>query len=298
MMQMKKIIIVVGLCLCVGFAAVAQGVEEQSGSKVLVNKKGVAILPKAGDFAIGVDATPLLKYMGHFLSLAGGELDTISGVKNSLTPTNGLSLYGKYFLEDNRAVRVKLNVGYSAVRNTAFIQDDYAAANDPLSVATVADIRKVNKQELGLSVGYEFRYGRGRIQAFYGAEVGFGYTKTNTYYTYGNPMTDVNQAPTSAGWVTTPSSRPVEDKGAATGKIGLGGFAGLEYFIAPQVSIGGEFALQFAYQNQGLGKKTTEQFNAALQQVETIVPPRSGSVTRTIDFKTVPKACLFLMFHF
>ena len=62
---MKKSLIFAGL---LGVSAISQA--------QLQSKKGEAYLPEAGDWSIGVDATPFLNYVGNFLSSAGNSAPT------------------------------------------------------------------------------------------------------------------------------------------------------------------------------------------------------------------------------
>jgi hypothetical protein len=64
---------------------VAQNVDEINNA-AYVNKRGVYLLPQAGDFALGVDATPFLEYLGNLFS---GSYDA--------PMFGGGSIYGKYF---------------------------------------------------------------------------------------------------------------------------------------------------------------------------------------------------------
>ncbi|MDR1153983.1 MAG: hypothetical protein LBL04_04675 [Bacteroidales bacterium] len=292
---MKKVIISLGLCLFAGFSAIAQEAEAtSSASGAVVTKKGTPILPQAGDYAIGVSANPFLRYLGNFF---GKQND--NGV-----PAFGwgaFTVYGKYFLEDNRAIRVRLNINYGSTQDKRFVRDDQLFANDPLlgALATVADVRQVGTQGLNLSAGYEFRRGRGRLQGFYGGEVTLGYGKVNTSYTWANPMTDVNQNPTSTlMWgAVNPPLRTLKDKGGLTVNLGLGGFAGVEYFIAPQISLGGEVGLGLGYATTGQSEITVESFNAGTAQVEEM-SQRGGAPNRDFTFAVDGFGRIFLLFHF
>jgi hypothetical protein len=293
---MKKLIMSLGLCVCIGFAAAAQDfvvIEEATtdNSPAFVNKRGIPLLPKAGDFAIGIDAAPFFMYFGNFF---GKSNDNIAPSFEGVNQT----IYGKYFLQDDRAIRAKLTVGFGKDKDKRYINNDYYLANDPLQAnASVADIKNTVSQLVGLTAGYEFRRGRGRLQGFYGGEIGFAYSKTDTIYDFGNPMTDVNQSPTS-GWSLSPSNRITEDKGGATFAVGLGAFAGIEYFVAPQISVGGELGIGFSVKTKSQGEITTESFNAASGKVETITSRQGGNAHNYVWFQTRPSGSLFLMFHF
>lgn len=59
-MMMKKTLLVAAAAL---FASVTFAQEG-----IITNKKGTPILPQAGDYAIGVDATPFLEYFGNMFN--------------------------------------------------------------------------------------------------------------------------------------------------------------------------------------------------------------------------------------
>jgi len=253
---MKKVIISFGLCLCVVFAAMAQDMEEGSVNQALVNKRGIALLPEAGDFALGIDANPILNYLGGFM---GGRSTSGSYGIGGFDET----IYGKYFLQDNAAVRVKLNLNFTQYKEKGTPKDDYATVNDPTNVAaTTVDTRIRSNNFVDLAIGYEMRRGKGRVQGFYGAELNLGYGGNITKFEYGNPLTEANQNPTTTWWYGTPSQgyRYLENKYGPQFNAGLGGFVGVEYFFAPQISIGGEFSLRLSYFIQGQTEVTAEGF--------------------------------------
>ncbi len=307
---MKKIILSIGLCLCVGFAAMAQE-SDQSENPAFLSKRGVPLLPKAGDFAIGIDATPFLKYVGNFFNQAGtNEAPLFNGVSNTI--------YGKYFLEDDRAIRAKLSLGIGSDQMKGVVPNDEARANDPLNTtATTVDVLKNNYTNVELRVGYEFRRGHGRVQGFYGGEVGFGYGTSKQTYEWSNPMTSLNQRPSSYnfnnGNIGTPATRPTESKGGAAIAASIAGFAGVEFFIAPQFSIGGEFNLGFSYVSRRQSEFTTETWNSNTSSVQTL-QTREGSWPQVLDnngdvvwaraeagttkLYTKPSGSIFLMFYF
>ncbi len=313
---MKKIIFSLGLCLVVGFTSMAQDmvvVEEVSENPALVNKRGIPLLPNAGDFAIGVDATPFLKYLGNFFNKDANDAPLFNGVDNTI--------YGKYFIENNRAIRAKLLLNFGNDTYKGVVANDEARANNPLNAdATVVDVMKQNTSNIELRVGYEFRRGRGRVQGFYGGEVGFGYGSGKQKYEYANPMTAVNQTPST--WDFAPvnpgqysaSVRPTELKMGHTIAATVAGFVGVEYFFAPQISIGGEFNLGFTYASRSQDEWTTESWNASANKVQTqttrydswtdVKVDASGSpyLSRveagTAKLFTRPMGSIFLMFHF
>ncbi|NDV46008.1 hypothetical protein D0T49_03005 [Paludibacter sp. 221] len=299
---MKKIIISAILCLLLVVPTIAQDAEGKKDPTV--NKRGIALLPQAGDFAIGVDATPFLNYLGNFLNFGGNEAPAFNGVNNTV--------YMKYFLEDNAAIRAKINLNFTQDKFKQTLQDDAALLADPTNVdATTVDTWIAKNNGIRLNLGYELRRGKGRVQGFYGAEVLLGYGRTKNEYVYGNAMTVDNQSPTSFDFTLTPptpptppvtpsamSKRTVNSKGGAEFTAGLGAFVGVEYFFAPQISIGGELGLGFNYLIKGQSEITTEQFLGDDILEKTKRKRSYEDDAFSTGFQTVPTGKIFLMFHF
>ena len=282
--------------MCAFFTTTAQEVATDDFSPAVTNKRGVLLLPGYGDFALGFDAMPFLNWFGN----RNSDFDAFNGVNHSI--------YGKYFLGDDRAIRGRLTINMSNTSRVAAVRNDFEFTNNPLNaLATALDAMNTSSFNIDLGAGYELRRGKGRVQGFYGGEVilGFG-SGTKQTMEYGNPMTEVNQNPTHTIFVPTGSSDPpppgrvTEVNNGSKITAGLGGFVGVEYFFAPQISIGGEFCLALRYTFTGQTERTIESWNAAANNVQTQTS-RSGQWDASdIAFGTAPNfgGRLFLMFHF
>ena len=147
---MKKIITSL-MALSLMFSASAQDGE------VLKNKNGTAILPIAGDWGLGFNASPALNYVGNLLGSSG--MNSISSVwDNSF---NAIS--GKYFKDANTAYRGQLRIGFSS------------AKDDSLTTTSNAIV---------LAAGIEKRRGYGRLVGYYGGDVTIGLTGGKDSYDY------------------------------------------------------------------------------------------------------------------
>lgn len=292
---MKKVIFSIGLCLCVGFSAMAQVVVvEETADPAVTNKRGVALLPKAGDFALGISADPFLNYMGNFF---GKTSDNDAPVFNSY----GYGIYGKYFLQDNQAIRVRLGMTVGSQKFKGMVTDNAAVYADPVNNANAMgeDVRKAKLNGFGLNIGYEFRRGHGRVQGFYGGEVMLGLASTKNIYEYYNSYS-TNYSPDSYNFnnnVLSSTSRVTESKGGTEFSAGLGGFVGVEYFFAPQMSIGGEFKLGLDFTTVGKGETTVESWNGTAVK-STTTENRSSTYAGDFNFGTTSSASIFLMFYF
>lgn len=288
---MKKII--VSACfLMSALILAAQGTERPDNASVN-NKFGHHILPVAGDYALGIDATPIFKYLGNMLNgSANNESPVFQGFKSQI--------YGKYFLTDQTAVRARLSFDFGSDQSSHTVTQDPI---DPLNPnKTTVDYFTTAKSKVNLNVGYEFRRGYRRLQGFYGAELGLGCESVTEKYSYGNAMTDANQNPTTWNFEreqeVTPTSRILQSRNGMILNLGLNGFVGVEYFVAPKLSIGGELGLGVYGQMQTLGSSKYEQYNAHTGNVETYAHRKGKEANNNIHFKTVTSGSLFVMFHF
>ena len=281
-----------GLCLCVGFSAMAQNVEEEY-SAAYANKRGVYLLPQAGDFALGVDATPFLRYMGNFFT-SGNNVAPFFKDVNGFNQT----LYGKYFLQDDRAIRARLTVSVLNATDKGVIRNDVAFFDDAASTATLFDIQRESSTMLELGAGYEFRRGHGRVQGFWGGEVALGFSSEKFSYDYANRITDENETPSTYdfGWNFS-NYRTTEVKPGNAIYFGLGAFAGVEYFFAPQMSLGGEVGLGFGFSTTGQGQMTRERWDTDALRVE-IDKYGNWENAQNIAVGTRTSGRIFLMFHF
>jgi hypothetical protein len=158
------------------------------------NTNGKQILPTAGDCSLGFDATPVLNYFGNFFGNGENSVNMAYQSANTIT--------GSYMKTDTKAYRVKVGIGYS---NTS------------------ADSVKTNSTSVALGAGIQNFRGHGRLQGFYGAEAGVGFS---------NGKTAVNSIETE-----TPNAFGVNVRG----------FLGAQYFVAPKVSLGAEYGWGLSY---------------------------------------------------
>jgi len=279
---MKKIIFSMFLSLCFVFTAVAQFDDVPQTDPNVTNKRGAYLLPDQGDFALGFDATSLLN-----LFQGGVSFDQTT-------------IFGKYFLDHDRALRVKLSLGMFNEAHKDF-DDDVTSIATP--TPKVTDIERFSELSLGLSLGYEMRRGHGRVQGFYGGELGFGISSASEKYEWGNKM--------SATY--NPGPRPTEEKFGTTFSVGLGGFVGAEYFIAPKLSLGVELSLGLWFSSTGESEKTTESWEDNARKTTTTKGSAGDSnfsirsLPAFTPFKRdhedegqiiVPRGMIFLTFHF
>jgi hypothetical protein len=236
----RKISTIVVLLLFIGTMLNAQE---------LTSKKGMPILPAAGDYAIGINASPLLEYAGNMFNK-----DYYNDAPSfDFTYNNPMVIYGKYMVDAKTAYRLKLQIGYTSSTDKEFVIKD-ALTIDP--DVFVEDQRKVSNMDIVLGAGIEKRRGNGRLQGIYGAEAMIMFSSGKTTYTYGNDWDPAISHNVYEGWnnIYNEYGLITEDKNGSTFGIGVRGFVGVEYFFAPKMSLGGEFGWGPSIYSQGEGE--------------------------------------------
>lgn len=214
----------------------------QSKSNDSEPAKKTEFLPKAGEFGIGADATPVFNYIGNFLSAAG------TNTLNLSSPV----IYGKYYLTDLSAIRATLLVSSVNNKDLYYDQDDAAKFLDPLSNSQVINSKNTLTQQYFLSLAYQKFIGINRLRGFYGVQVLGGFDKTKSTYAYGNPMSELNPKPTnSASAYGLNNERPLVNLSKNDLSLGAGLIAGFEYYIIPKVCIGAEASLNLIFTHGG-----------------------------------------------
>lgn len=288
---MKKIASLL-IIICLGFSVVAQNAEP-ADSKVPLTKKGYKILPEKGDFALGIDAVPFFEYIGNMFNKEYNNTPFADGFNGSIA--------GKYFIFDDMALRLRVNADFSGKEYKGVVANDTEIYNNPMNTdATVIDYRTVNVQEFGLAAGWEYRRGYRRIQGVFGGELGGGIKNKNITYEYGNPISELNQHPSTTDFDDniTATGRVLEKKAGLEWNVFIAGFVGVEYFIAPKLSLGAEFALGFIAKNRSQGKLTTEQWDGNQVFEQTIRDYDKDNPSKVFAGGTLTRGSIFLMFHF
>lgn len=268
--------------------------QPETSNGELVNKKGERILPEAGNFAIGMDADPVLDYIGNFLSQSdyGNTLDI-----------NSANIYGRYFLSSKTAIRLNVYIDNYINESTFYIQDDAAVFADPLSQSKVIDKRTQKSSDWMVTGGLEKFIGKGRIQGFYGFDIGYGKSRNKFNYSYGNEMTIANQAPTTvnnwgSGASVNQDQRNIRTDSGLSHDILAGPVAGVEYFFAPKICIGAEMHITLTISKATEGDYSFEEWiNNGIVESDVESSPEEFD----IDLYTSGLGSyggIYLMFHF
>ena len=245
---MKYLTYITILLLSITLTAQAQidsSGRSQTGKVKLVSKKGVNILPERDEICLGIDAYPIFNYIGGIFSQNHAVTPSID-YGNGYYSSYGI--YVKYMLASDMAVRAKFRANISST------SEIYPVAKstlnyDPAAPEYVEDEVRDNNQSIYVSVGIEKRRGKSRVQGIYGVEALVGYNKSKDIYVYGNSITNEFNTPLTYDNSETYSGaeriiNDYYDKGLFAG---VRGFIGIEYFIAPKISIGGEFGYSLRY---------------------------------------------------
>ena len=226
--SMKKI-----LMLCSFLFMFIQGSAQQ-----FQNKRGQNVLPEAGNWAVGFDVIPILKYAGN-LFYNGSDSTRDFSTAYPLTVT------GKYVIKNNLSYRA------------AFRLDLYGLTTDTLVAKTgstninekVSNQRKEKSTTFYVSSGIEKRKGiTQRVTGIYGVDVAVLINSSKTSYTYGNELELNNQQDSQV--------KKVKD-GTLVG-FGFRGFLGVEYFIAAKMSLSAEYGFGPSISNRGRGSIETQ----------------------------------------
>lgn len=244
----------------------------------LTSKKGEQILPEAQDWGLGIDATPFLNYAGNFFGKSSNNNAPTFNFLNSSVQT----ITGKYFTDASKAFRGSLRIGLGSNTQRRMVADRSAVSTSSVNNFPTPDPMKENSWKtsltnIGLSAGMEMRKGKTRLQGYYGGEVGIFFSSSKDVFTYGNSLNpsatpslvvDVTNADSFSGAnnvTAVPSNgsnalgRVTERKNGSSFSFGLRGFIGVEYFILPKISLGGEFGWGLGLTTQG---KTTTTYEA------------------------------------
>ena len=233
---------------------------------VLTSKKGMPILPEAGDYSIGIDATPFLDYTGNMFN---GNVGNVSP-SFAYGVDRPLAIYGKRFIDANSAYRATIRLGFGSSSISNMVQDlSSGAAAD----AMVEDKMDTSEMNITLGLGKEWRRGNGRLQGVYGVEGLINLNSGKITNEYGNAIED-----------DLVTSRVLETKDGLGFGLTARGFVGVEYFIAPKMSLGAEYGYALGFNVQGYGESTNEVFNGTAS--EEITSEDTGTKTSGFGLDT------------
>ncbi|HEY0978802.1 MAG TPA: hypothetical protein VGE21_15120 [Flavobacteriales bacterium] len=238
----------------------------------ITSNRGENWLSQDGDWGLTFEATPLLNYAGNlFNGTSGNGGAALNNLNTGIFSGNsGVVIGGKKLVDANTAYRAKLRIGFGSTKNTDLVAANPQPTPVPNPIATVEDVEKNSYMNIAIGAGIEKRVGSTRVVGIYGAEVMVGFGNSKTTNEYGNALTATNAGP-----------RQTEQKNGSTFGIGLNGFAGVEWFCAPKISLSGEYTWGLAMTSTGTSETTTERFDTAANAIVSTTTEGDGGLQGT-----------------
>ncbi len=273
------------------FGIMSLNAQDDTPAVDMQSKRGVAILPQAGDYGLGVNAAPFLNYIGNTFNNSTGNSTSFDFMSSEQM------IFGKYFLSDQVALRGSLRFASNSFADKNYVNSDASTSPEVF----VKDSRTTRSHFYGISGGIEYRRGEGRLQGYYGGEMMLGWARNSTHFNYGNEMTSTNPTPTTttdfaSGAAAANGNRLLTETSGNMYMVHARGFVGVEYFFAPRISIGGEFGWGPGFEFGNDGSATTETINAEnqLNEITRDVAQGRGFMLDTDNLA----GAIRLMFHF
>ena len=188
---------------------------------VLTAQEAKNYLPKAGDFAIGIDMQPIYSFFGNMANGDSGNGLATFGGEEVLNYSNNVTIMGKYLLDNTTALRVNVGIEKEINHNFSYSLDDLKFFENPLSEQKVEDGSKQDYTAFSIAAGMEFRRGNNRIQGYCGADLVLAVYKNKYTFQYGNAVTRRPSLPTGAGcWKTSriSISMPIRQRNSCSTK--------------------------------------------------------------------------------
>ena len=249
------------------------------------------LLPQKGDFALVIDAAPVLGYVADLVNFSGGN----SAQSPGFQAARGFGFMGKYFLSPKLALRANLSIDINNYTQNYNVRDDAEFVKNPNSEAETIDVQKHRQSTFDFGVGTEYRVGKSRVQGYFGGELFVGFNKLKDEYKYGNPISEANKRPSTSFAYDANNARTLYSKADSNFRYGLKAITGIDIFITKNIAIGGEIALKMACQNNGKLLNATEQWEAVQVSVkENIVSP--GGSAFSLNFEPVFSLNLSIFF--
>jgi hypothetical protein len=266
------------LISCVIFVALNSVAQTQP---ILKNRRGIAILPQSGEYSIGFGANPVFNYLGNMFNGSGNNP---SPSPTFAAPNQNLFL--KYMKSNNTAYRAYFRFGINTNTIKTNVADKTPGA---IAGSNVTDVQKTKNNIIGLGFGVEKRRGNTRLQGIYGYEGFINYSSGfDSKYTFGNKIENEDSGKVRTTLINNSSNLT----------IGLRGFVGFEYFIAPKISIGGELGYGASFIFRSASENTTEFFNKSTSvlttQKNSVTPKSNGISIDTDNYNGIIK----LLFYF
>ncbi|GEM_PF-4468993 len=234
--------------------------------------------PKAGDWSVGININPVaaggIKYQPGKGDFVGGFLTSYSDNPAQMyIPGQSLvSIKAKKMISDSFAVKATLGFSGSYIDYNEYVKDDYAASMNSATEEVVSDHILGNLASASATLGVQKYLGKGRLRFTVGADLSYTIAGGTLNFKYGNDYETYNYFKPSTMSLMEPGgslnlltgsklgityARPATRNEIGTiQQIGLVANAGLEFFLASNISAGVELAfipVAFTWQSQTWG---------------------------------------------
>ncbi len=270
-------------------AVAAVAVSLAGFSQDLMSKKGEAILPEAGDYALGFDAVPL------FNAIKFNDANARIGAGY---PNQYFGAMVKRFSDAKTAWRFGVRAGFN---NTTVKEDVNEFSNQVEdNTNTVENRISTTGFDVTLSIGQEYRRGNTRVQGYYGYEGIISLASNRVDIEYGNDFSDLPDANPYVG--TNPAYGSDNSLYISKSRSGVGfgvgarAFLGVEYFIAPKISLNAEYGFAATLNTNGRGEQEITRVTAGNDDSQTI-----DGTSRVTNFNLstdITQGAVRVIFHF
>ena len=216
---------------------------------------------RKGMWALGFDAVPVMNFGLNVVNIFNNTGQDANGL---LTSPAGLdqTFFARYYLRDNLALRGSVRITATDTTLVTYYEDPADVVDpevDPGDRVERSDTTTTSTSNVVVGGGAEWRHSFGRFEGFCGAEgfFGFGGTKTSTEYGWNFSDRGANAPEQQAGRTLT------NDAGTSIA-LGARGFAGVEYFVLPELSVSAEYGLGASYSISPNGVIVTETWETSV----------------------------------
>lgn len=270
-------------------AVAAVAVSLAGYSQDLMSKKGEAILPEAGDYALGFDAVPVfnaIKFNDANAKIGAGY------------PNQYFGAMVKRFTDAKTAWRFGVRAGF----NNTVVREDVAEYNNGAADNSNVVENKISSTgfDVTLSLGQEMRRGNTRVQGYYGYEGIVSIGSNRTDIEYGNNLEDMsNDNPyvgTNPNYGSDNSYYINERRSGVNFGVGVRTFLGVEYFVAPKISLNAEYGFAAMMNTTGRGEQEITRVNGGDTNDDTVKgTQRVTSFNLATD---ITQGAVRVIFHF
>lgn len=230
------------------------------------SKRGVPILPEAGEWSVGFNAVPFLDWAFDKSRIMSNT--AASSAANTMGYQIDQTLVLQKMTTENTAMRLKIRFETESHKQFGEVDKSGTTATP---AEKVEDSEVSKRRQIALGYGSLTYRGKGRVKGFYGYE---GMLKLDdggrTTYEYGNEINADYQDPaaTDFGSNINGTSRTLKNKVAGMYSVGAAAIIGVEYFFAPKMSVSCEYSWGVEYMRSGKGKTTSEAWDGTTSSVK------------------------------